>query len=266
MDKNEISRREFVRRSTGAGIALAASPFFLEPGAADGVAQTVASSDRVHFGMIGIGMQGSGVLDTAVRLSGVECVAACDLHDDRQTLANQIIAAATSKTVASTRRYRDLLDNKDIDCVVVAVPDHWHKQIIVDACNAGKDVYCEKPMTHQVEEGFEVVEAARKNGRIVQFGSQRRSSISFAKAKELIGQGTIGEVNFVEAVLGRNSPCGAWVYAPPPGLHRKTSTGKLGLAMRSRASTMSWAWRRPRSVPRVRAAFSTGKTGANSPT
>ena len=218
MDKNEISRREFVRRSTGAGIALAASPFFLEPGPADGVMQTVSSSDRVHFGMIGIGMQGSGVLDTAVRLSGVECVAACDLHDDRQTLANQIIGAATSKTVATTRRYRDLLDNKDIDCVVVAVPDHWHKQIIVDACNAGKDVYCEKPMTHQVEEGFEIIEAARKNGRIVQIGSQRRSSISFAKAKELIGKGTIGEVNFVEAVLGRNSPCGAWVYPPPPGL------------------------------------------------
>src|SRR5947207_13758677 len=87
MDNNEISRREFVRRSTGAGIALAASPFFLEPGPADGVTQTVSSSDRVHFGMIGIGMQGSGVLDTAVRLSGVECVAACDLHDDRQTLA-----------------------------------------------------------------------------------------------------------------------------------------------------------------------------------
>ncbi len=106
MDKNEISRREFVRRSTGAGIALAASPFFLEPGPADGVTQTVSSSDRVHFGMIGIGMQGSGVLDTAVRLSGVECVAACDLHDDRQTLANQIIGAATSKTVATTRRYR----------------------------------------------------------------------------------------------------------------------------------------------------------------
>jgi len=184
--------------------------------------------------MIGIGMQGSGVLDTAVRLSGVECVAACDLHDDRQTLANQIIGAATSKTVATTRRYRDLLDNKGIDCVVVAVPDHWHKQIIVDACNAGKDVYCEKPMTHQVEEGFEIIEAARKNGRIVQIGSQRRSSISFAKAKELIGQGTIGEVNFVEAVLGRNSPCGAWSMRRRRDFHRKTSTGKLGLAMRPR--------------------------------
>ncbi|MFZ1099237.1 MAG: Gfo/Idh/MocA family oxidoreductase, partial [Steroidobacteraceae bacterium] len=132
MDKDEISRREFVRRATGAGIALVASPVFLDPRRAGAATQTVAASDRVRFGMIGIGMRGSGVLDTSVRLAGVECVAACDLHDQRHTLANQIINAATGKTVATTRRYRDLLDNKEIDCLVVAVPDHWHKQIIVD--------------------------------------------------------------------------------------------------------------------------------------
>jgi predicted dehydrogenase len=218
MDKDEISRREFVRRATGAGIALVASPVFLDPRRAGAATQTVAASDRVRFGMIGIGMRGSGVLDTSVRLAGVECVAACDLHDQRHTLANQIINAATGKTVATTRRYRDLLDNKEIDCVVVAVPDHWHKQIIVDACDAGKDVYCEKPMSHQVEEGFEIIEAARRNRRIVEIGSQRRSSITFAKARELIEQGAIGEVHFAESVLGRNSPCGAWVYAPPPDL------------------------------------------------
>ena len=218
MDIDEISRREFVRRSTGAGIALAASPFLLEPSRAGAATQTVSASDRVRFGMIGIGMRGTGVLDASVRLPGVECVAACDLHDERHALANQIISAATGKTVTTTRRYRDLLDNKEIDCVVVAVPDHWHKQIIVDACNAGKDVYCEKPMTHQVEEGFDIIAAARKSNRIVEIGSQRRSSVTLAKAKELIGQAAIGEVNFVEAVLGRNSPCGAWVYPPPPGL------------------------------------------------
>src|SRR6059058_2305407 len=246
MDKNEISRREFVRRSTGAGIALAASPFFLEPGPADGATQTVSSSDRVHFGMIGIGMQGSGVLDTAVRLSGVECVAACDLHDDRQTLANQIIGAATSKTVATTRRYRDLLDNKDIDCVVVAVPDHWHKQIIVDACNAGKDIYCEKPMTHHVEEGFEMINAERKNQRIVQIGSQRRSSILYAKTKELYEQGAIGDVCLVEATMGRNDPCGAWQYTVPPDLSPQTVDWEtwLGAAPKRPFDKLRWTrWR-----------------------
>jgi predicted dehydrogenase len=215
MDKREMSRREFVRRSTRAGIVLAASPYFLQAQPAGATTQSVAPSDRIRFGMIGIGMRGSGVLDTCVRLPGIECVAACDLYDGRHTLANEIISGATGKTVPTTRRYQDLLDNKDIDCLVAAVPDHWHEKIVVDACNAGKDIYCEKPMTHEVEEGFRMVEAARKNKRIVQIGSQRRSSITFAKARELIRQGAIGEVHDVQAILGRNSPCGAWVYTPP---------------------------------------------------
>ena len=128
MDKREMSRREFVRRSTGAGIVLAASPYFLRAQPAGAAMQPVAPSDRVRFGMIGIGMRGSGVLDACVRLPGVECVAACDLWEDRHTLANEIISAATSKTVPTTRRYQDLLDNKDIDCLVAAVPDHWHRE------------------------------------------------------------------------------------------------------------------------------------------
>jgi predicted dehydrogenase len=222
MDKREMSRREFVRRSTGAGIVLAASPYFLRAQPAGAAMQPVAPSDRVRFGMIGIGMRGSGVLDACVRLPGVECVAACDLWEDRHTLANEIISAATSKTVPTTRRYQDLLDNKDIDCLVAAVPDHWHRKIVVDACNAGKDIYCEKPMTHEVEEGFRIIEAAQKNNRIVQVGSQRRSSIAFVKARELIQQGAIGDVHYVEAIYGRNSPCGAWVYAPPSGLSPQT--------------------------------------------
>lgn len=213
-----MSRREFVRRSTRTGIVLAASPYLMHAGPAGAAMQPGAASDRVRFGMIGIGMRGSGLLATAVQLPGIECVAACDLYDDRHTLANEIISGATGKTVPTTRRYQDLLGNKEIDCLVAAVPDHWHQKIVVDACNAGKDIYCEKPMTHELEEGFRMIEAARKNERIVQIGSQRRSSITFLKARELIQQGAIGEVHSVQAILGRNSPCGAWVYAPPPNL------------------------------------------------
>ncbi|HJS89781.1 MAG TPA: Gfo/Idh/MocA family oxidoreductase [Steroidobacteraceae bacterium] len=213
-----MSRREFVRRSTRAGIVLAASPYLMHAGPAGATMQSGAASDRIRFGMIGIGMRGSGLLATAVQLPGIECVAACDLYDDRHTLANEIISGATGKSVPTTRRYQDLLDNKEIDCLVAAVPDHWHQKIVVDACNAGKDIYCEKPMTHRLEEGFRMIEAARKNERIVQIGSQRRSSITFLKARELIRQGAIGEVHSVQAILGRNSPCGAWVYAPPPNV------------------------------------------------
>ncbi|MGH9401234.1 MAG: Gfo/Idh/MocA family protein [Terriglobia bacterium] len=218
MKLNGVSRRDFIRTSAGAGATLAARSFLLEAQPIGGLGQSNAPSDTVRFGMIGIGMEGSGVLTTCVGLPGVECVAACDLYDGRHTLANEIISGVTGKTVPTTRRYKDLLSNKEIDCVVAAVPDHWHKQIIVDACNAGKDVYCEKPMTHKVEEGFEIIDAARKNNRIVQIGSQRRSSIGFAKAKELVEQGAIGDVCLAEAILGRNDPCGAWVYPPPPGL------------------------------------------------
>ena len=175
--------------------------------------------DKVRFGMIGIGMQGSGLLATAITLPGVECVAACDLYDGRHQLARKIVG---SENLPSTRRYQELLENRNVDCIIAAVPDHWHKQIIVDACNAGKDIYCEKPMTHKVEEGFEIIEAEHKNNRIVQIGSQRRSSIIFAKAKELIDQGTIGEVCLVEGGMGRNDPCGAWVYPPPPDLSPQT--------------------------------------------
>ncbi len=218
MKSNGLSRRDFMRTSAGAGMALAAKSVLLEAQPMGEGATPAPPSDTIHFGMIGIGMEGSGVLKTSIGLPGVECVAACDLYDDRHTLANEIINSATGKTVPTTRRYKELLDNKEIDCVVVAVTDHWHKQIIVDACNAGKDVYCEKPMTHKVGEGFEIIEAAQRNSRIVQIGSQRRSSINFAKAKQLIEQGAIGDVHYAQAILGRNSPCGAWVYPPPPDL------------------------------------------------
>lgn len=218
MSRNGISRRDFIRTSAGAGLTLAAPPLLLEPKELRASPGPVPASDTVRFGMIGIGMEGSGVLRTSIGIPGVECVAACDLYDERHTLANQIISAETGKTVPVTRRYQDLLDNKGIDCIVVAVPDHWHCKIIVDGCKAGKDVYCEKPMTHKVPEGFEIIDAAKQYNRIVQIGSQRRSSIGVAKARELVSQGAIGDVYYAEGILGRNSPCGAWEYPPPPGL------------------------------------------------
>ncbi len=222
MGNDGISRRDFMRKtSTAAGAALIGKSVLLETGNLAASPRPVPPSDTVRFGMVGIGMQGSGLLGTSIRLPGVECVAACDLYDGRHTLANAIIQRATGKTVPTTRQYHELLENKDIDCIVAAVPDHWHERIIVDACNAGKDIYCEKPMTHEVKEGFLIIEAANKNKRIVQIGSQRRSSIIYAKAKELIDSGAIGDVRLIEDTSGRNTPCGAWVYPPPPDLSTK---------------------------------------------
>src|ERR1700685_3272001 len=139
-------------------------------------------------------MQDAGLLGTAMSLPGIECVAAADLYDGRHTLAREITGNAS---LPVTRRYQDLLDRKDIDCIVAAVPDHWHKKVVVDACNAGKDIYCEKPMSHTAEEGFDMVAASQKNSRIVQIGSQRVSSTLCAKAHELYASGAIGDVSMV---------------------------------------------------------------------
>ncbi len=210
--KTDSSRREFFKSSaSAAGTLLAARTIVLEPEPMAG-APIGAPSERVRFGMIGIGMQGSGLLSTAITLPGIQCAGAADLYDGRHTLAREITG---NDKLPTTRHYQELLDNKEIDCIIAAVPDHWHKRVVVDACNAGKDIYCEKPMSHRAEEGFDMVAAARKNERIVQIGSQRVSSALCAKARDLYKAGAIGDVTMVELSLGRNDPTGAWEYPPP---------------------------------------------------
>ncbi len=169
-------------------------------------------SDQMRFGIVGIGMQGSNLLADAITLPGVHCVAAADLYDGRHILAREL---TNNPGLPVTRHYQELLDRKDIDCIIAAVPDHWHRRVVVDACKAGKDIYCEKPMSHTIEDGFAMVEAARANNRIVQIGSQRVSSTLCAKARQLYHDGAIGDVEFVELTMGRNNPNGAWVYPPP---------------------------------------------------
>ncbi len=168
--------------------------------------------DPIRFGIIGVGMEGSGLLSTAITLPGIECVGAADLYDGRHTLAKEITG---NQSLFTTRRYQELLQRKDVDCILAAVPDHWHMRVVVDSCNAAKDIYCEKPMTHSASQGFAMIEAAQRNKRIVQIGSQRVSSALCAKARDLYHQGAIGDVEVVELSLGRNSPTGAWVYPPP---------------------------------------------------
>src|SRR5246500_5411531 len=216
--KKNFSRREFLQTSAGVAGALAAANTIHLEAEAIPPARPGSASDRIRFGIIGVGMQGSGLLTTSITLPGVECVAACDLYDGRHTLAKEIVNAPLS----TTRRYQELLDNKEIDCLIAAVPDHWHRQIVVDALNSGKDIYCEKPMSHSVADGFDMAAAQQKTGKFVQVGSQRVSAVIYGKAKELLAQGAIGELNLVEGSLGRNDPTGAWEYPPPPDLSLQT--------------------------------------------
>ncbi|NUR54240.1 MAG: Gfo/Idh/MocA family oxidoreductase [Acidobacteria bacterium] len=217
--ENRSSRRHFLRASAGTlGAAFAARHVRLEAEPIPGRRPQASASDRVRFGMVGVGMQGSNLLATAITLPGVECAGAADLYDGRHTRAREIVAP----DLRTTRRYQDLLDDQSIDCIVAAVPDHWHRRMVVDAVSAGKDIYCEKPMSHSVEDGRAMVAAAKKSGRIVQIGSQRTSSVLCAKARELVAKGVLGDVQLVEGSLGRNDPTGAWVYPPPPDLSPAT--------------------------------------------
>ena len=215
--KSYFSRRAFLQGgAVAAGGLLVSKTIMLE---GKPMPKAVAPSDRVRFGMIGIGMQGSGLLGMAITIPGIECVAAADLYDGRHTLAREITA---NPNLPVTRNYQELLDRKDIDCIVAAVPDHWHRRVVVDACNAGKDIYCEKPMSHTVADGWAMVEAAQRNKRIVQIGSQRVSSTLVETARDLYSKGAIGDVEMVELTLGRNDPTGAWVYPPPTDLSPQT--------------------------------------------
>jgi predicted dehydrogenase len=215
MKTSNLSRRRFLGLSAAAGATISAKSILLTPEPLWASPRPVAPSDRVRFGMVGIGMQGSQLLAQSIELPGIECVAAADLYDERHKLAREITG---KDNLPVTRRYHELLENKEIDCIVAAVPDHWHKQVVVDAVNAGKDIYCEKPMSHSPADGVAMVDAAKKTGRIVQIGSQRVSSLICKKAKEMIAQGMIGDVVLVEGWLGRNDPTGAWEYPTPPGL------------------------------------------------
>ena len=215
MSQSNFSRRRFLEISAAAaGGSAAAKTILLTPEPLEAAPRRVAPSDKVRFGIIGVGMQGSGLLGESIRLPEVECVAACDLYDGRHTLAREI----ARPDLPVTRRYKELLANKDIDCIIAAVPDHWHKQILADTVSAGKDIYCEKPMSHSAADGVAMVDAAKKSGRIVQIGSQRVSSLVLAKAKEMLSQGTLGDLMLVEGWMGRNDPTGAWQYPPPPDL------------------------------------------------
>src|SRR2546421_10120164 len=173
------TRREFLELS-GAAVGASLAPTSLHAG-------RVPPSDTVRFGMVGVGMQGSGLLGESIKLPGIACAGAADLYDGRHTLAREIAGA----TLPVTRRYQQLLDDKTIDCIVAAVPDHWHRRMVVEAVSAGKDIYIEKPMSHTAADGVAMVDAVRKSGRILQVGSQRVSSPICAKVKEMIAQGVL---------------------------------------------------------------------------
>ena len=209
-----ISRRNFIHATTAAsGLAFAQSSALSQ-----NEAKPVSANDRIQVGCIGFGIMGQGDVKTAASIPGVEIVAVADVYDGRLTAARE----RYGDRVFTTRDYRELLARPNVDAVIVATPDHWHARIATDAMNAKKDVYCQKPMVQKVDDGHMVIDAQQQTGRILQVGSQRVSSVIYAKAKELIHSGAIGEVHLIEAFWNRNSATGAWQYTIPPDASPQT--------------------------------------------
>ena len=204
-----IDRRTFLQ-SAGKTTLLMGAASRLRPLLAQQVAPRSAN-DQIQLALIGAGIQGQTDTRFALQVPGVKLVAVADCYDGRLTHAKELWGA----DLFTTRDYREILSRKDVDAVLIATPDHWHKQAAVDSLRAGKDVYLEKPMIHLYSDGPEIIDAARVSNRILQVGSQRVSSILYAKAKELLASGAIGKLNMVTARWDRNSSMGAWNYSIP---------------------------------------------------
>ena len=185
-----MKRREFIVHSLNAGLAVAAGQ-----GArpARGQDRIVGANERIRIGWIGCGARGTFVAEAFRKSPDCEIVAVCDVYEPHAEQARKLVGGSA----AAYGDFRRVLDRNDVDAVLVATPDHWHAIPTVLACQAGKDVYVEKPLGHNVAEGRAMVDAARRYNRVVQTGTQQRSAAHFQRVREILQSGRMGDVRFV---------------------------------------------------------------------
>lgn len=203
-----MKRREFMTELLGTAVASSALP-----------AHMIGANNRINVGWIGCGGRGRYDAGLLRQIPEVEVVAVCDVYQPHARRAGALIGSRCQPY----GDFRKVLDRKDVDAVLIATPDHWHAAIAVLACQAGKDVYVEKPLAHTIDEGLKIVKAARRYNRIVQLGTQHRSAPHIREAARIVQRGDIGHVHFVRVWNYINmSPDGvgkAADSAPPPGLN-----------------------------------------------
>jgi len=187
------SRRSFLKASatTAAGLAAFGVPSV----------NVLGANEKLNIGLIGTGGRCQHLMRALARISDARMAAVCDIYDVHLEQAKKM---ADSKAFA-TKHYPEILNRKDIDAVLIASPDHWHVPMTVDACAAGKDVYVEKPLTHNLGEGKAVIEAQNHHQRIVQVGTQQRSMPQFDRGREIIHSGRLGDIHKVHLTWNRNS-------------------------------------------------------------
>jgi len=225
MMKKNPTRRSFLKKATLGSAAVTSAPFLISASKDEKIVlersythANYSANGQINLGLIGSGIQGIFDTKAALTVSGVKLVAACDLYTGRLDRAKEL----WGDDIFVTRDYRKLLDRKDVDAVIIATPDHWHKKIAVDALKAGKHVYCEKPMVQKWQDGKELISAQKSTGKICQIGSQGMSSLGNEKAKQLYEEGAIGEIVMLDFYNDRYSAEGAWQYPIPPDAGKET--------------------------------------------
>jgi predicted dehydrogenase len=202
-EDQDMNRRTFTSNmARGAvGMAVAGGPL---------ASRILGANDRIRMGFIGVGEMGTADLKDHMRTGQIDVVAIADPYQPHLDAA----LALTNGQAKGFKDFRRVLDMKDIDAVTVAVPDHWHAIPMIMACQSGKDVYVEKPLSHTLEEGRKMCEAAAKYKRVVQVGTQQRSGTHFQEAVQLVRSGRIGKVTNIDTWIYWNQPA-EWLGNPP---------------------------------------------------
>ena len=223
--KHKLDRREFIKRSavTAAGATIPAG--FVKRAEASSVTRQDSPNGHINAAFIGTGARAQQLISEIQGIPGVNVVAVCDAYRGR-------LERAVERTGGRAKVYRDhreILALPNVDAVFVVTPDHLHKVHVLAALQAGKDVYCEKPLTYKVDEGVEIISAVKKSGRILQVGSQGISSPIQNKAREIVASGKLGLVTMVRASYNRNTAGGAWIYPIPPDASPETVNWEMFL-------------------------------------
>lgn len=199
--KTHLSRRAFLRTTA------TLSAFMIVPRYVLGGKGYIAPSDRINIGFIGTGKQAFGLQGQFLKLPDVRVIAAADVYKQKlDEFAKRVHAHYAGKSVQQScaiyNDFEELLDNKDVNAVVIATPDHWHAMQAIMAAKTGKDIYCEKPLSLTIQEGRAMVDATRKYDRVFQTGSMQRSWPEFRQAVELVRNGYIGELKTIKVSVG----------------------------------------------------------------
>jgi len=229
-NETELTRRDFIKTTgvTAAAVSLvgASNPArasVSKPGKIIGV------NDRINYAVVGVGGMGSGhlrILKGFEEKENISVVAICEVFDKRRRKAQEVAKIGDNQVYTD---YRRLLDNKDVDVVVIATPDHWHAPIAIHSMEAGKHIYVEKPMTHTLDEAFDLYKTAKRTGRSVQVGSHGCSDPKWHRAKEVISANRLGRILWAQGSYCRNNVKGEWNYDIDPDANEQTIDWKMWL-------------------------------------